>query len=72
MNWTDKRPTGEGYYWFRCVLNYREPITADADVVWVWRQGLDGVLVAHIPGEAMETPVEKIEGEWAGPLEPPQ
>ena len=61
MVWTTDKPLRKGFYWYRCV----EPeygYIGDSLVVWVSES---------LAIEQGGWHVSELDGEWAGPLEPP-
>ncbi len=69
MNWTSRKPTEPGWYWYRDI----DALEKGDTVVWV--NTLNGKLkVMMIDGWSVE--LEKMmdsgySGQWAGPLQPP-
>jgi hypothetical protein len=62
MNWTTDKPTKSGWYW------WRQDRVAKMCRVWEWWDKKE--LYVRFEG-ADSIPVIALEGEWAGPLEPP-
>jgi hypothetical protein len=65
-SWTRKRPTKPGWYWYRdadreeVVLHVFDPQGNGVMKVWEWSEG-------H-----MLRPIAEYDGEWWGPMTPPQ
>lgn len=61
MEWTEKKPTQPGWYWWRAKHGYKAKLTQvmvnlDEEV---FIAGTDALIIFNFVGE------------WAGPLEPP-
>lgn len=63
LAWDSRKPTKEGWYWWRWDQHDPEP---DIVRVWRWKDSL----MANW-GETDEA-ISTIGGQWAGPLEPPK
>lgn len=63
MKWTSEKPTKPGYYW---QLNE----SGDAQVLRVYQSAAGRLFAASFAD--WETPVSRLDGQWAGPLEEPQ
>ena len=81
LDWTNKRPTQPGYYWFLgCFIAPRSatpPCRIDGDVPIVCRVIDDplkpGSLIVLVAGDgSMPWEVNDAEGKWAGPLTAPK
>jgi hypothetical protein len=68
-DWTTEKPTMPGKYWYRAgngtpivvrVYDQRTPTPTGRMDVWV-----------EVPGEA-DCNIDDMDGEWVGPLEPPE
>lgn len=59
LTWTTKKPTKDGVYWLRDEIS-------DCCIVLV----LEGA--AMVMGSNCWSPIEEFNGEWAGPIEPPE
>lgn len=67
--WTTEKPTEPGWYWFRFG-----PIDKPV-MFWISvRAGIQGgeLWVRHALPLISEKPVSDYDGQWAGPLEPPE
>lgn len=68
MNWTNLLPVASGEYWWRS----RPGEKVYMRTVWEWRGGgfavMDRLLAEHSDGICT---VERVGGEWYGPLVPP-
>jgi len=65
MTWTTDKPTKPGWYW------YRPASDQNIEVVEIARP--HGDLHIYMLGHPdLCPPYEQVEGEWAGPLEPPR
>jgi hypothetical protein len=69
MTWTTEKPTGPGLYWFRFG-----PIDEPVMFCIFVRAGTQGgeLWVRHVLPLISEKPVSYYDGQWAGPLEPPE
>jgi len=69
VEWTTEKPTQPGVYWFRFYPNH-EPVIV---LVFV-RAGIQGseLWLRHALPLIAESPVSDYNGQWAGPLEPPE
>jgi hypothetical protein len=71
MEWTKQAPLVEGGYWYSsCVIHLDEKILSDMKIVSVIYDN-NRNLVALFPGVLEHTPIESMNGDWWGPLEPP-
>jgi hypothetical protein len=69
MIWTSETPTKPGWYWFRFGL-IDEPVMF---FIFVRAGMLGGELwVRHALPLISEKPVSDYDGQWAGPLKPPE
>ncbi len=64
MNWTKTPPSKPGAYWWRAIHSQ-----VDSDWVAVFRAS-DGRMSAMVAGRYGVGPVERMGGEWCGPLVP--
>ncbi len=69
LEWTTEKPTQPGVYWFRFY-----PIHEPAMVFVFMRAGIHGndLWLRHALPLIAESPVSDYDGQWAGPLEPPE
>jgi len=69
LEWTTEKPTQPGFYWFRFY-----PIHEPAMVFVFVRAGIHGreLWLRHALPLIAESPVSDYNGQWAGPLEPPE
>ena len=63
LTWTTKKPTVPGLYWYRRSLGLRGMIV-EVEIQ-------DGTLTVIGENAECSGEVANIEGQWAGPLEPP-
>ncbi|HJT19881.1 MAG TPA: hypothetical protein VJ746_05400 [Nitrospira sp.] len=75
LSWTSEKPTQPGWYWVR---NLRVPLLRGKyreverfGVVEVLRDQTGSELYVSVTGSDWMSEIVKVEGEWAGPLEPP-
>ena len=62
MNWTNEKPTKKGWYW------WRKNKVAVICRIWEWWDKQE--LYASFEGSS-SAPVNTLDGEWAGPVDPP-
>lgn len=62
MKWTSEKPTRKGWYWWR---QDKEAVICR---VWEWWDKQE--LYVRFEGSD-SAPVNTLDGEWAGPLDPP-
>ena len=62
MNWTTDKPTKQGWYWWRYFM--------DTIMVYVYFDKGKGHV--QYSGHGTEDTLSLLNGEWFGPLEPPQ
>ena len=69
LEWTTEQPTKPGWYWFRFG-----PIHEPAMFCIFVRVGIQGgeLWVRHVLPLIAEKPASDYDGEWAGPLIPPE
>ena len=69
LNWTTEPPTKLGWYWFRFG-----PIDEPVMFCIFVRAGMQGgeLWVRHALPLISEKPVSDYDGQWAGPLTPPE
>jgi hypothetical protein len=65
MTWTTTKPTVPGWYWWR--RPYGKRIILNMIQVKEWKHGNQPGLFIYAG-----KPVERCDGDWAGPLEPPK
>lgn len=63
-SFTTQKPTKTGWYWYRNAHGKVRAIEVVPD--------LDGLACYHGQGGALYNSIDKLGGEWAGPLEPPR
>ena len=63
--WRDERPTCAGWYWYKSV-GIEEP-----RLIYVDNGRIDAKLMADLGPPNNLVDVNRIKGQWAGPLEPP-
>jgi hypothetical protein len=76
MQWTTKKPTNReptksDYYWYKPTERIQWKYPWAAFFIWGGVVSVFKGWVA-IPGHKTNYKVEDLEGEWAGPIEPPQ
>ena len=67
MKWTRKRPIQPGWYWWR-EPEYNNNMPEMAKIV----QSTDGLRVLWFTGALEDDELEQYDGQWAGPLVPPE
>jgi hypothetical protein len=69
LSWTTEKPSKPGWYWFRFG-----PIDEPVMFCIFVRAGTRGgeLWVRHVLPLISEKPVSYYDGQWAGPLEPPE
>lgn len=65
MTWTTDMPTKPGWYWWRRSDEEHAALISNAKVIEVFEYGVDNTLYSTYGF------VSQLDGEWAGPLEPP-
>ena len=65
MNWTDKKPTQPGWYWYRAAGEW------EAIIVNVNYEFLDGFEVLCV-GTSERYWSDTMRGQWAGPIMEPE
>ena len=66
LTWTTDKPTNAGWYW------YRPASDQDIEVVQIARPHGENLHI-YMLGDPDRCPsYQQVEGEWAGPLEPPR
>jgi hypothetical protein len=70
MSRTIRKPTREGWYWIRNSAVEGWESIAERQVVYVY--GFDhGTPTVTLPSEELCSDLSAVDGEWAGPIEPP-
>lgn len=64
--WTEERPTCAGWYWYKPLG------VAEARLVNVDNGRIDAKLMADLGPPNNLVDVNRIKGQWAGPIQPPQ
>ena len=67
LKWTKEKPTGQGFYWFRGKWRSEEGDFELGEVVEVSARLV--VYIFHYEGGIN---IDRLEGEWAGPIEEPK
>ena len=63
--WSDERPSCAGWYW------YKSPGIEEPRLIYVDNGRIDAKLMADLGPPNNLVDVNRIKGQWAGPLEPP-
>jgi elongation factor P hydroxylase len=71
MEWTPSKPIVAGKYWYDPNGHHHAGRQKHELRIVAIRSDANGNLVALLHGIAVTTPIETLNGDWFGPLEPP-
>jgi len=71
MAWTPAKPVVAGKYWYDPNGHHQAGCQKHELRIGAIRSDDNGNLVALLHGTAGSTPIETLNGDWSGPLEPP-
>ena len=71
MAWTPAKPVTAGKYWYDPNGHHQAGRQKHELRIVAIRSDDNGNLVALLHGEAGNAPIETLNGDWCGPLEPP-
>ena len=72
MAWTPTKPIVAGKYWYDPNGHHAAGRNKHELRIVAIRPDANGNLVAFLHGMTAPAPIETLNGDWSGPLEPPQ